>query len=197
MIATASVAPAYSLAATIGLLVAAVSLQAPAAILASFFPVFFIALAYYFMNKQDPNCGAFYTWISRTLNPHLGWFTGWAQMAANVLFCVAAPLLAGSNTLALLNNMGVISSDAAGDAKLVAIVGFVWLGVLADLISGADSPLTRLPLVNHRSPSWEPEPLRWLGVRTVQKGLARVDARAERTGRPPTGHSLAERLSRH
>jgi hypothetical protein len=31
----------------------------------------------------------------------------------------------------------------------------------------------------------------------VQKGLARVDARAERTGRPPTGHSLAERLSRH
>lgn len=69
--------------------------------------------------------------------------------------------------------------------------------VLADLISGADTPLTRLPLVNHRSPSWEPEPLRWLGVRTVQKGLARVDARAERTGRPPTGHSLAERLSRH
>jgi glycine/D-amino acid oxidase-like deaminating enzyme len=69
--------------------------------------------------------------------------------------------------------------------------------VLADLITGADTELTRLPLVNHRSPSWEPEPLRWLGVRTVQLGLARVDARAERTGRAPTGRSLAERLSRH
>jgi glycine/D-amino acid oxidase-like deaminating enzyme len=69
--------------------------------------------------------------------------------------------------------------------------------VLADLITGAETEVTRLPLVNHRSPSWEPEPLRWLGVRAVQKGLARVDARAERTGRPPTGHSLAERLSRH
>ena len=69
--------------------------------------------------------------------------------------------------------------------------------VLADLITGADTELTHLPLVNHRSPAWEPEPLRWLGVRTVQTGLARIDARAERTGRPPTGRSLAERLLWH
>jgi len=68
---------------------------------------------------------------------------------------------------------------------------------LADLVTGRDTELTRLPLVNHHSPSWEPEPLRWLGVRAVQRGLARVDSRAERTGRPPTGRSLAERLSRH
>jgi amino acid transporter len=134
MIATASVAPAYSLAATIGLLVAAVSLQAPAAILVSFFPVFFIALAYYFMNKQDPNCGASYSWISRTLNPHLGWFTGWVQTAASILFCTAAPLLAGSNTLALMNNLGWISSDAATDSKLVALVGFIWLVLVTAMV---------------------------------------------------------------
>jgi amino acid transporter len=134
MIATASVAPAYSLAATIGLLVAAVSLQAPAAILVSFFPVFFIALAYYFMNIQLPNCGASYTWISRTLNPHLGWFTGWVQTAASILFCTAAPLLAGSNTLALMNNLGWISSDAAADSKLVALVGFIWLVLVTAMV---------------------------------------------------------------
>ena len=134
MIATASVAPAYSLAATIGLLVAAVSLQAPAAILVSFFPVFFIALAYYFLNKQDPNCGASYTWISRTLNPHLGWVTGWVQTAASILFCVAAPLLAGSNTLALMNNLGWISADAASDSKLVALVGFIWLLLVTAMV---------------------------------------------------------------
>ena len=68
---------------------------------------------------------------------------------------------------------------------------------LADLITGRDSELVHLPLANHRSPEWEPEPLRWLGVRAVQVGLARVDARAERTGQAPTGRSLAERLSRH
>jgi glycine/D-amino acid oxidase-like deaminating enzyme len=68
--------------------------------------------------------------------------------------------------------------------------------VLADLIGGRVSALTALPLVDHRSPSWEPEPLRWLAVRYIQAAFARLDARAERTGRPPTGRSLAEILSR-
>ena len=68
---------------------------------------------------------------------------------------------------------------------------------LADLISGQASPLTRLPIVGHHSPSWEPEPLRFIAVRYIQGAYARIDARAERTGRPPTGRSLAERLGRH
>jgi glycine/D-amino acid oxidase-like deaminating enzyme len=68
---------------------------------------------------------------------------------------------------------------------------------LADLILDRDTPITRLPTVNHRSRSWEPEPLRWLGARYVQRGLGRVDDRAERTGEPPTGKTLAERLGAH
>ena len=67
--------------------------------------------------------------------------------------------------------------------------------VLADLITGSRTELTELPLVGHRSPSWEPEPFRWLGVRYVQEALLRLDERAERTGTPPTGRSLAERLA--
>ena len=35
---------------------------------------------------------------------------------------------------------------------------------LADLILRRDTDLVRLPWVGHRSPPWEPEPLRWLGV---------------------------------
>ena len=135
MIATASVAPAYSLAATIGLLVAAVGLASPAAILVSFVPVLFIAVAYYFMNKQDPNCGASYTWISRTINPHLGWFTGWVQTAASVLFCIAAPVLAATNTLALLNSLGWISSDAAANTTLTAAVALAWLLLVAAMVA--------------------------------------------------------------
>ncbi|HUY60563.1 MAG TPA: FAD-dependent oxidoreductase [Candidatus Dormibacteraeota bacterium] len=69
--------------------------------------------------------------------------------------------------------------------------------VLRDLIVQADSPLTRLPMVGHHSPDWEPEPLRWLGVRYVQRGLLRTDARAERRQRPPSGRTLAERLGAH
>jgi hypothetical protein len=51
-------------------------------------------------------------------------------------------------------------------------------------------------MVGHRSRSWEPEPLRWLGARYLQTALARLDA-AARSGRAPTGRSLAERLVRH
>ncbi|MEA2683244.1 MAG: hypothetical protein QOK05_1572 [Chloroflexota bacterium] len=127
MIATASVAPAYSMSATIGLLVAAVGLASPAAILVSFIPVLFIAVAYYYMNRQDPNCGASYTWISKTVSPYVGWFTGWVQTAASVLFCVAAPVLAGTNTMALLQSLGVVNADTAGNTTIIALVALAWL----------------------------------------------------------------------
>src|SRR6202040_270748 len=96
IIATSSVAPAYSLAATIAVLFVVVGVASPAAILVSFVPVLFIALAYYYLNRMDPNCGASYSWVSRTLNPYIGWFSGWVQLAANVLFCAAAPILGGA-----------------------------------------------------------------------------------------------------
>jgi len=68
---------------------------------------------------------------------------------------------------------------------------------LADLILDRDTNITRLPAVNHKPRPWEPEPLRWLGARYVQRGLMKVDDRAEQTGQPPTGKTLAERLGKH
>ncbi|MEJ7842140.1 MAG: FAD-binding oxidoreductase [Rubrobacter sp.] len=68
---------------------------------------------------------------------------------------------------------------------------------LSDLILGRDTNVTRLPTVNHKPRPWEPEPLRWLGARYVQRGLMRADDQAERTGKPPTGETLAERLGKH
>lgn len=70
--------------------------------------------------------------------------------------------------------------------------------MLADAITGnGDSALLGLPLAKHRARAWEPEPLRWMGVRYVQNALAKLDRRSATTGRPPTGKSIAERLSRH
>ena len=54
---------------------------------------------------------------------------------------------------------------------------------LADLILGTGSDLTRLPWVNPRSPRWEAEPLRWLGMtpgRRSRSGAARQEARTGR-----------------
>jgi len=69
--------------------------------------------------------------------------------------------------------------------------------ILADLITESDTPITRLPISGHRSPDWEIEPLRWMGASYVMRGLSNIDRQAERTGRPPTGRSLAERLAVH
>jgi glycine/D-amino acid oxidase-like deaminating enzyme len=54
---------------------------------------------------------------------------------------------------------------------------------LADLLTGADTELTRLPWVNHRSPDWEPEPLRFLGANAGMRAMAAADAEERFTGR--------------
>jgi glycine/D-amino acid oxidase-like deaminating enzyme len=55
---------------------------------------------------------------------------------------------------------------------------------LADLITGADTALTRLPWVGHGSPRWEPEPLRWLGVNAGLWTMKLADRTEARRGRP-------------
>jgi len=55
---------------------------------------------------------------------------------------------------------------------------------LADLITGTDSEITRLPWVGHRSPEWEPEPLRWLGLNAGLQVMSLADRQEARTGQP-------------
>jgi glycine/D-amino acid oxidase-like deaminating enzyme len=54
---------------------------------------------------------------------------------------------------------------------------------LADLLTGSDTELTRLPWVNHRSPNWEIEPLRFLGANAGMMAMAVADAEERATGR--------------
>jgi glycine/D-amino acid oxidase-like deaminating enzyme len=62
---------------------------------------------------------------------------------------------------------------------------------LADLVRGVPSPLTMLPWVGHRSPRWEPEPARWIGVR----GLYAVYRTADRL-ESASGSERTSRLAR-
>lgn len=55
---------------------------------------------------------------------------------------------------------------------------------LADLVTGADTELTRLPWVQHHSPRWEPEPLRFLGANAGLLAMTAADAEERVTGRP-------------
>jgi glycine/D-amino acid oxidase-like deaminating enzyme len=54
---------------------------------------------------------------------------------------------------------------------------------LADLLTGVDSDLTRLPWVGHRSPDWEPEPLRFLGANGGMLAMAAADVEERVTRR--------------
>jgi glycine/D-amino acid oxidase-like deaminating enzyme len=55
---------------------------------------------------------------------------------------------------------------------------------LADLITGRRTDLTELPWVGHRSPRWEPEPLRFLGANAGLVAMEGADLEERATGRP-------------
>ena len=81
--------------------------------------------------------------------------------------------------------------DGVGTANLAG-------RTLTDLLLGRDTELVRLPWVQHRSPAWEPEPLRWAGV-NAGLGMATVaDAEERLTGRPAlSGHVLSRLTGGH
>ena len=66
---------------------------------------------------------------------------------------------------------------------------------LADLVTGADSELSRLPWVGHRSRRWAPEPLRWAGINLGLRLGHSADVVEARTGRPSRMGALVERLT--
>jgi len=55
---------------------------------------------------------------------------------------------------------------------------------LADLVLGRRTDLTALPWVGHASRSWEPEPLRWIGINLGRTLAPMADRREWKTGKP-------------
>lgn len=62
--------------------------------------------------------------------------------------------------------------------------------LLADQITERDTALTQLPMAKHHSRDWEPEPLRWLGVKYVSWGVRKLTEETERTGVAPERPTL-------
>ena len=132
VVAVSSVAPAYTLAATMAVLflTGGVAYAGPAVIWISFVPVLFIAISYFHLNRRDPDCGASYAWLSKLIHPTVGWFNGWVQVATSVLFCVSAPIVAGQYTLQLFNEWGWISSSTANSVGTAAVAAAFWLALI-------------------------------------------------------------------
>jgi amino acid transporter len=97
VIGVASTAPGYSLAASLGFVVAVagVGVQAPAVLLLAFVPMLLIASAYYYMNRADPDCGTTFAWGTRALGPTMGWLGGWAIVVSDVIVMANLAQIAG------------------------------------------------------------------------------------------------------
>ena len=67
VIGVASTAPGYSLAASLGLVVASPvgAARRRRSCCVAFVPMLFIAAAYYYLNRADPDCGTTFTWATR------------------------------------------------------------------------------------------------------------------------------------
>ncbi|MEU3452754.1 FAD-dependent oxidoreductase [Micromonospora sp. NPDC006766] len=105
-----------------------------------------------------------------------------------------------------------VARDWTASVGLDRTTGLAWAGgyvgdgvgssnlagrTLADLIRGVTSDLTALPWVNHRSPRWEPEPLRWLAVNAGLRIMFSADEAELRTGRPSRRAAAFSRLLGH
>ncbi|MHA7278395.1 APC family permease [Arthrobacter sp. MDT2-2] len=94
-IGLSSTAPVYSLAATLGFIVLAVGVQAPAALIVAFVPMLLIAYAYRELNRDTPDCGTTFTWASRAFGKFAGWMGGWAVALSGIVVLANLAQVAG------------------------------------------------------------------------------------------------------
>jgi len=123
----ASTAPAYSLAATLGFIVAVVGLGAPIVAVLAFIPILLTSIGYSELNKADPDCGTTFTWATRAFGPRTGWAGGWAIIAADVLVMASLAQVAGQYVFLLFGAHGIGENTTSG---WVLLVGVVWIAAM-------------------------------------------------------------------
>lgn len=133
VIAVASTAPGYSLAATLGFIVAVagIGLQAPAVILLAFIPMGCIAAAYNYMNRADPDCGTTFSWVTLALGPRIGWLSGWAVLVADVLVMPSLASIAGFYSCQLFgyDDPSTLTVTIIGVAWIILMTGICYIGI--------------------------------------------------------------------
>src|SRR6476469_2281144 len=125
MVGLASVAPAYSLAATLGYVVIEVGTLAPVAVVLGFIPMLLTAFAYRELNKVVPDCGTTFTWVTKAFGPKTGWFGGWVLSIAGIIVLANLAQVTAQYTFLL------IGADSLADNTFwVTVLGVVFIAVM-------------------------------------------------------------------
>src|SRR3954454_2146574 len=125
VLGVSSTAPAYALAATLGFVVIAVGVQAPAVMLLAFVPMWLIAVAYAELNGREPDCGTTFPWAARAFGPRTGWMGGWGIIAADILVMANLAQIAGSYGFLLFG-----LDSLAESTFWTTVAGVLWIVVM-------------------------------------------------------------------
>jgi amino acid transporter len=130
VIGTASVAPAYSLAATLGFVVAVkgIGTSSPGVMIAAFVPMLLVAAAYKHLNRADPDCGTTFAWCTRALGPQVGWINGWVIFLSDVIVMASLADIAAVYTYQLFSwSYGLHHNWVIIVGSVVWIVAMTWI----------------------------------------------------------------------
>ena len=135
VIGVASVAPAYSLAATLGLLPAikGIGMASPFIFIAGFVPMLLVASGFFYMNKADPDCGETFIWTSRAFGAPLGWIIGFAAVASSVIVMANLVQIAAQYMFLMVGMNAAAASTfwntVGGVAWIIVVTVFVAIGI--------------------------------------------------------------------
>ena len=139
VLGVSSTAPAYALAATLGFVVIAVGVKAPAIMLLAFVPMWLIAVSYSELNKREPDCGTTFTWAARAFGPRTGWMGGWGIIAADVIVMANLAQIAGSYGYRL------VGLDSLADSTFwTTLAGVAWIAVMTWICYRGIEPTARV-----------------------------------------------------
>ncbi|MGA9766962.1 MAG: APC family permease [Rhodomicrobium sp.] len=131
VIGMASAAPAYSLASALGTIAGIAALATPAIMAIAFIPMLFIATAYFYLNRADPDCGTTFAWVTRAMGPHMGWIGGWALLVTNILVMPSLAVIAGQYSFQLFGygQPSTLGVTIAGVAWIAIMTAICYLGI--------------------------------------------------------------------
>jgi len=124
--------PAFSLASTLGVMVAAAGSLTVAALLGTTIVLLLVAIAFMQLIARFPDAGSSYGWARRAFGEGIGAYTAWILLVANFFAVLATAVPAGTYTLALVAPPLVDSafwSAVIGCGWIVAIALVLYLGV--------------------------------------------------------------------
>ena len=127
MLGLASTAPVYSLAATLGLIVAVNGNYTPLILLLGFMPVLFIAYAFRELNSAMPDCGTTFIWARRAFGPWAGWLGGWGVALAGIVVLANLAQVAGQYLWLLIGDGSLAENKLVVTATGVVFIVFMTL----------------------------------------------------------------------